>query len=131
MNKRPTRVLTASLAGAIVVAGLGFAPGEPAAAADPSIESSKVLELNLDGNLTDTSPAAHPVTMHAGTAAYVEGISGQAFNFNGSSVISLGTAADLQPEDLTLSFWYKPDADMGNGEQVFTWNKTVYNSAGW
>src|SRR5690606_24907729 len=43
----------------------------------------------------------------------------------------LGTGAHLQPEDLTLSFWFKPSEPMGTGEQVIAWSKTVYNSDGW
>ena len=112
-------------AGALVV-------GAPlaASAAPLSIDSAKVLDLKFEGNLTDASTNAAAVTMNKGTAAYGSGINGQAFNFDGSNAIRLGTAAYLQPQNLTTSFWYKPTATM-TGEQVFAWSKTVYNSDGW
>ena len=103
-----------------------------AAAAEPtlSISGSKVLDLGFDGNLTDGT-GKHSPTMQAGTASYVTGIDGQALDFTGSQAVNLGTAADLQPQDLTLSYWFKPDADMGSGEQLFAWSKGTYDSDGW
>ena len=89
-----------------------------------------MLDLRFEGTLADSSTKAASMTMQKGVAAYGAGISGQAFNLNGSNAIDLGTAAYLQPADLTASFWYKPNAAM-SGEQVFTWSKTVYNSDGW
>ncbi|MFF2486295.1 beta-L-arabinofuranosidase domain-containing protein [Microbacterium sp. NPDC058062] len=118
---------TVALAAGALALGLPSA----AAAADPiSIASAKVLDLKFDGDLADASTNAAAVTMQKGTAAYGAGVSGQAFNLNGSNAIRLGTAAYLQPADLTVSFWYKPNAAM-SGEQVFAWSKTVYNSDGW
>ena len=89
-----------------------------------------MLDLRFDGTLADAGPNAASVTMQKGAAAYGTGIRGQAFKFNGSNAIRLGTAAYLQPQDLTVSFWYKPNAAM-TGEQVFAWSKTAYNSDGW
>lgn len=117
-----------ALLGALVTATA--APAAFAATGDLGIEASKVLELKLDGSLADTSANAAAVTLQKGTAAYAAGITGQAFSFNGSTALKLGTAAYLQPQDLTVSFWVNPSATM-TGEQVFTWNKTTYNSDGW
>ncbi|HEX5859623.1 MAG TPA: beta-L-arabinofuranosidase domain-containing protein [Microbacterium sp.] len=121
-----------ALATAATLAATGLVMGAPlaATAAPLSIEAAKVLDLRFEGNLADSSTKAASITMQKGAAAYAAGISGQAFNLNGSNAINLGTAAYLQPADLTASFWYKPNVAM-SGEQVFTWNKTVYNSDGW
>ncbi|SFR70305.1 hypothetical protein SAMN05428970_0910 [Agromyces sp. CF514] len=117
-----------ALLGGLVTASA--APAALAATDELSIESSKVLELKLDGTLADTSANAAAVGLQRGTAAYATGVSGQAFSFNGSTALKLGTAANLQPQDLTVSFWYNPSAAM-TAEQVFAWSKTVYNSDGW
>ena len=128
---RVRQALAIATAAAVAAAGFVFAAPMAATAADPlSIESSKVLDLRFDDSLTDAGPNAASVTMQKGTAAYGTGIRGGAFNFTGSNAIRLGTAAYLQPQDLTVSFWYKPNAAM-SGEQVFAWSKTVYNSDGW
>src|SRR4029453_16262447 len=94
------------------------------------MEASKVLELKLDGDLADTSANAAAVSLQRGAAAYATGIDGQAFSFNGATALKLGTASYLQPQDLTVSFWYNPSAAM-SAEQVFAWSKTAYNSDGW
>ena len=62
---------------------------------------------------------------------YAEGIKGQGLSLDGKSYVKLGTEEDLQPENLTLSFWMKPNKDMGNGEQLITWNKNEYFTDGW
>lgn len=125
------RAVALTTAAALAAAGLAFVAPTAATAADPiSIESSKVLDLRFDDNLTDSSVNAATVTMQKGTAGYGDGIHGRAFAFNGSNAIRLGTAAYLQPQNLTVSFWYKPNVAM-TGEQVFAWSKTVYNSDGW
>ncbi|ANJ25956.1 beta-L-arabinofuranosidase domain-containing protein [Agromyces aureus] len=117
-----------ALLGGLVTASV--APAALAAPGDLSIEASKVLELKLDGDLADTSANAAAVSLQRGAAAYGTGIDGQAFSFNGSTALKLGTASYLQPQDLTVSFWYNPSAAM-SAEQVFAWSKTVYNSDGW
>lgn len=112
-----------------LAAGLVSLTAPPASAAGAiSIEASKVLDLQFEGTLADA--AGNTVTLQKGSAAYGTGITGQAFNFTGATALRLGTAAALQPQNLTASFWYKPNAAM-TGEQVFSWNKTVYNSDGW
>ncbi|NQX13779.1 glycoside hydrolase family 127 protein [Microbacteriaceae bacterium VKM Ac-2855] len=114
-----------------LAAGLVSLTAPPASAAGTlSIESAKRLDLQFEGNLTDAATTPNTVTVQKGSAAYGTGITGQAFNFTGGTALRLGTAAALQPQNLTASFWYKPNATM-TGEQVFTWNKTVYNSDGW
>ena len=44
---------------------------------------------------------------------------------NGSSYVNLGNSTDLQPENLTLSFWIRPDSDM-KGEELISWNKNEW-----
>ncbi|WP_171013226.1 beta-L-arabinofuranosidase domain-containing protein [Microbacterium sp. 2FI] len=129
MNKirRAVAVVTATV---LAAGGLAFTAPTAALAAPVSIEASKVLDLRFDGSLADAGPNAAAVTMQKGAEVYGAGISGQAFNLNGSNAIRLGTAAYLQPADLTVSFWYKPNVAM-TGEQVFAWSKLPYNSPGW
>ena len=130
VNLARTAALAAvgALLGGLVTASV--APAALAATGDLSIEASKVLELKLDGDLADTSANAAAVSLQRGAAAYATGIDGQAFSFNGATALKLGTASYLQPQDLTVSFWYNPSTVM-SAEQVFAWSKTAYNSDGW
>ncbi|MBO5302998.1 MAG: glycoside hydrolase family 127 protein [Lachnospiraceae bacterium] len=100
---------------------------EPATFAD-----ANVLNLKFEDNLTDSSAKNTEVTVGKGTATYVEGITtdSKAMKFNGSTYLDLGTDGDLSPENLTLSFWIKPDSAM-DGEQLITWNKNEWYTDGW
>lgn len=124
------RALALATATALTAGLLAVVTPTAAVAAPLSIESAKVLDLRFDGDLVDASTNAASVTMQKGTAGYGAGVRGQAFALNGSNAIRLGTAAYLQPADLTASFWFKPGATM-TGEQVFAWSKAAYNSPGW
>lgn len=128
---RVRRIVSAGLVAAVIAGGVGAA-GLPAFAADvDAFAASAVLDLHFDGNLTDASDAAQTVTSYTGTPlAFESGVAGQALTMNGSQALSLGTSTALQPADLTFSFWWKPGGAM-TGEQVFAWNKGVYNSDGW
>ena len=92
--------------------------------------TNQVLKLGFEENLTD-SAAGHAVTMGKGTESYEDGISGKGLVLNGNGYVKLGMEEDLQPENLTLSFWLKPKADMGNGEQIISWNKNEWYTDGW
>lgn len=92
--------------------------------------TNQVLDLSFDNSLEDPA-GAHGVTMGKGTENYAEGVKGQGLSLDGKSYVKLGTEEDLQPENLTLSFWMKPNKDMGNGEQLITWNKNEYFTDGW
>ncbi len=125
----------ALLTGTALAAGLVATASVPAYAATTSIDSKKILELKFDGDLKDSSPKAASISMQKGNAAYGAGVvpgdaANRSFKLDGSNAIKLGTAAYLQPADLTASFWFKPNSAM-TGEQVFTWSKTAYNSDGW
>jgi DUF1680 family protein/putative cell wall-binding protein len=130
----PRLLRMVALAAAPLVLAGGLVATAPApgafAAIDPAFEAAKVLDLRFDGDLADSGPRGTAVTMQKGDAAFSEGARGEAFAFSGSSAISLGTPAYLQPSSLTASFWFKPSGAM-TGEQVFSWSKTVYNSDGW
>ncbi|MFB2585565.1 beta-L-arabinofuranosidase domain-containing protein [Herbiconiux liukaitaii] len=132
MMPRFLRLVAMAAAPLVLAGGLMAAAPAPSAsaAADPAFDAAKVLDLRFDGDLADAGPNATAITMQKGDAAFAEGARGQAFEFSGSSAISLGTAASLQPSSLTASFWFKPSGAM-TGEQVFSWSKTVYNSDGW
>ena len=124
---RTSRALAAAAATlAMIVTSI-----QPAMAATSTLENN-VLRLGFENSLSDSSGAGHDATVRTGGAAgYTAGIVGsQAFQFNGSTALELGTSTDLQPQDLTFSFWWKPTGTMA-GEQVFAWNKAAYNSDGW
>lgn len=92
--------------------------------------TGQVLDLSFDGSLSDPA-GSHAVVMGRGAENYAEGIKGQGLSLDGKSYVKLGTEADLQPENLTLSFWLKPNKDMGNGEQLISWNKNEWYTDGW
>ena len=92
--------------------------------------TGQVLDLSFDGSLSDPA-GSHAVVMGRGAENYAEGVKGQGLSLDGKSYVKLGTEADLQPENLTLSFWLKPNQDMGNGEQLISWNKNEWYTDGW
>jgi len=113
----------------LVANGVAFVAPLTATAAS-GLDAAKVLDLAFDGSLVDSSSGRNPVAMKEGAAEYVPGIDGQALNLTGDDALTLGTSPTLQPENLTLSFWFKPNGAM-TGEEVFTWSKAEYNSEGW
>ncbi|MBM3716719.1 MAG: LamG domain-containing protein, partial [Actinobacteria bacterium] len=127
---RLRKAVALSAIAAVIASGLAvIAP--TAASAASALDSATVLDLPFDDALTDVGPNKIATSMLRGQAAYVAGIDGRALSLTGDDAVSLGTSAALQPQNLTLSFWFKPDGAMGTGEQVFTWNKGAYNTAGW
>ncbi|AEI10685.1 beta-L-arabinofuranosidase domain-containing protein [Cellulomonas gilvus] len=100
--------------------------------------SDPVLDLSFEGTVADASALAHPtaLTGHNGSSTlsyqYTPGVAEgtQALQLQGSTYLDLGTSTALQPQDLTLSFWIKPNGAW-SGEQVITWNKSTWNSDGW
>lgn len=93
-------------------------------------DAAKVLDLNFNNSdLTDTSAAANKVAKTKGDVTYVDGVSGKGANF-ANAAASLGTSDKLQPKNLTLSFWYKPNAAIST-EQILMWTKGQYNQDGW
>jgi DUF1680 family protein len=115
----------------LVTTGAALAAPALASAAADDFDAAKVIDLRFDGSLADAGPIGMSTAMLRGEADYVPGVRGQALNLRGGDALGLGTDARLQPENLTLSFWYKPTGSMGDGEQVFTWNKAEYNTQGW
>ncbi|GEL96441.1 beta-L-arabinofuranosidase domain-containing protein [Cellulomonas composti] len=87
--------------------------------------------------MADAGPLANTTTLkgHNGSTtlsySYVDGVAAgtQALQLQGQTYLDLGTRTELQPQDLTASFWIKPTS--WNGEQVLTWNKSTWNSDGW
>ena len=126
--------IVAATAGALVLGGLS-----PAHAVDDFGLGDPVLELKFEDSVADSSPLAHPTALkgHNGSTTvnheYVAGTKAgtKGLKLNGSTFLDLGTSSELVPSDLTLSFWFKPTTAMGSGEQIITWNKRAYNTAGW
>lgn len=88
------------------------------------------LELKFEGDIRDTSPNAIEGILHGASASYLEGIKGKAIALNGrDNYIDLGKSSALQPEDLTVSFWIKPQ-DSLSGEHMLMWNKPSGNWRG-
>lgn len=96
-----------------------------------ALERYKVLSLEFEGNVSDSSVKANHGTIQGTNYAYVDGVNGgKALKLNGGTYLNLGKSGTLQPADLTLSFWLKPNEKM-TGEHMIMWNKTVWYSDGW
>ena len=132
MNVR--RAVGIALVGPLLGAGLM----SPALAVEAGLDSPPVLDLGFEDTTDDSSENANDVTLrgHNGSEptgyAYVDGVAegSRALSLTGNTYLDLGSSTDLQPENLTLSFWINPTAAL-TGEQVITWNKGAYNTDGW
>jgi DUF1680 family protein len=96
------------------------------------LEDSKQLDLKFEDDIVDSSKNGIAGTLN-GTATYVPGQVGKALQLNGTNnYIDLGTSSLLQPENLTVSFWIKPDATLV-GEQMIMWSKPdgAWSGEGW
>ena len=117
---------------ALMVASGAVALTAPlAASAASGLDGAKVLDLAFDDSIADSGPNENVTSVIRGSAEYTEGIDGRALKLSGDDALGLGTSPSLQPENLTASFWFKPDGSMGNGEQVFSWNKREWFTDGW
>ncbi|MGN1202670.1 MAG: beta-L-arabinofuranosidase domain-containing protein, partial [Eubacterium sp.] len=94
-------------------------------------EQYKVLGLSFEGNVEDNSENGHDGVLNK-EGTYIEGVSGQALAFDGSTYIDLGTSGELQPSALTFSVWVKADSVL-TGEHIITWFKPNgnYKGEGW
>ncbi|MEK5253531.1 beta-L-arabinofuranosidase domain-containing protein [Paenibacillus sp. FSL F4-0125] len=93
------------------------------------LDESKQLEFKFENNITDSSSNGIQGILN-GTANYVEGKVGKALQLNGTNnYIDLGTSSALQPQNLTVSFWVKPDSKL-IGEHMIMWNKPNGNWMG-
>src|SRR5690625_5309954 len=90
------RAGAALVAAALAAGGLGAAAVP--AAADAPLAGTEVLALGFDGALTDAGPHDTPVSVRRGAERYTTGVAGQAFEFDGSTALDLGTGAHLQPQ---------------------------------
>ncbi|MBB3112856.1 hypothetical protein FHS18_004958 [Paenibacillus phyllosphaerae] len=94
-------------------------------------DASKVLSLEFEDNVQDSSGKGNNGTVQGVNYSYVPGVNGgKALKLNGNTYVNLGKSGTLQPSDLTVSFWFKPNERM-TGEQMLMWNKTVWYSDGW
>ena len=125
------RLLAGVLSAAMVAVGAQLPVGVFAAPFTGS-EAYTQLSLSFEGDLTDASQNNITVSPNK-TVTYVEGIQGgKALDLDGSTYLDLGTSGDLQPENLTVSCWIKPDAAL-TGEHILAWFKDDNNwaSEGW
>lgn len=127
MNRKKLIAFSISLAMTVV-------PVTPAAAAGAEQNTeglqNAVLDLEFENSLEDSSGKGNNGTLSSGEAEYVDGVVGKGLKMNGSSYVNLGNSTDLQPENLTLSFWIRPDSDM-KGEELLSWNKNEWYTDGW
>ncbi len=107
-------------------------PATPTTPNNPTSPAAvPVLNLSFEGNVQDSSPAANHGNLNK-EGTYVEGVSGQALQFDGATYIDLGTSGSLQPAQLTFSAWIKADGIL-TGEHIITWFKPNgrYQGEGW
>jgi hypothetical protein len=95
------------------------------------------MRLEFEDNLNDAVTATAVTAKNPdGTEAapeFVAGVDGKgkALNLSNNSVyLDLGTRGDINPADLTVSFWVKPNGVI-TGENIFVWTKYQYNQNGW
>ena len=89
------------------------------------------MDLEFEDNLNDSTNTIQNISFQGDGYEYVDGTdSGKALSLKGNTSLNLGTDVRLQPENLTLSFWIKPNAAI-TGEQIISWNKAEYNTDGW
>lgn len=85
----------------------------------------------LDGAIiTDDSGNGFDATVVGDGASHVDGQQGNALQFTGQQYLDLGTDTALQPDDISVSFWFKPEESMKD-EQVFSWSKGQWDEPGW
>ena len=129
------------LAGAMVLGcaePLYAQAAENSAGADLSaLSAAKVLELKFDDNITDSSDNEFTVTAHGKdgkekNATFAEGVSNSALSLDGNTYLDLGTSEKLQPENMTVSFWFKATKALA-GEHIIMWNKPsgAWDGQGW
>ena len=134
MKKRARSMLAVAAALSMSITGVlpvMAAPGagDNAKAAEPL--ENQVLDLEFEGNLEDGSDTIEGISITGNGYDYVAGVNGgQALSLTGGTYVDLGTNKELQPENLTLSFWIKPNAAL-TGEQIITWNKNEWWTDGW
>ena len=122
------RILSSALALSLLLSAMPFS----ALADAPDRLAAPVLSLSFEDSLQDQAQPAHTVAASdQAKLQYVAGVKEgtKAIQLAGAH-LNLGTEQDLQPENLTLSFWLKPETAM-TGEQIITWNKAEYNADGW
>lgn len=123
--------LALTLTVAILTGNLGMTMAGKAAPKE-NLSDSVELRLSFEDKIADTSGKNIDASLN-GAATYVKGIDGNALQFNGKdNYIDLGTSASLQPEDLTVSCWVKPGAEL-TGEHMLVWNKPSgrWDGNGW
>ncbi|MBN2004524.1 MAG: PKD domain-containing protein [Anaerolineae bacterium] len=72
----------------------------------PWPEDAMLLAMNLDGNLSDSSPNAQQGQWQGGVGAFVPGIAGQAADLTGGAYISVTDAGVFSGlDEISVSFW--------------------------
>lgn len=125
---------TAIIAAGIVLPSTAYADGlsvSDSGLAAVAADSNKVLDLNFNqSDLDDSSNVKNTIQKTKGTITYEDGVGGtKGANFTNAAA-SLGVSQELQSKDLTLSFWYNPNAKISS-EQILMWAKGQYNQDGW
>ena len=108
-----------------------YAEGQGDGGDDSQTLTGQVLDLEFEDNLTDGTGKNNDIEFSGNGHSWVEGANGgKALSLTGGTYVDLGTNKELQPANLTLSFWIKPNATL-TGEQIITWNKNEWWTDGW
>ena len=92
---------------------------------------NQVLDLEFEDNLADGTGINTDIKFAGSGYQYVDGANGgKALKLTGNTYIDLGKNTELQPQNLTLSFWINPEKTM-TGEGIISWNKNQYYTDGW
>lgn len=105
---------------------LGFQNVKAAEYSD--LEKNNELGLSFENNIKDNS-SNHIIANLVGNEKYVDGIKGRAIQFDGATYIDLGESRELQPKDITISFWIKIMEPLSN-EHMIMWCKPDGNYMG-
>src|SRR5699024_1285444 len=106
-------------------------------AALSDLDASRILWLDFgqandasDGTVLTEQAGSFNAAVAGDGASRVVGRKDKALNFTGEEYLDLGTSEDLQPEDLSVTFWFKAETEMA-GDQVFAWHKNEWGQPGW
>ncbi len=105
---------------------------------EPETEPQKELVLRYtfdEGKgtiITDSSPKGNEGELNGGEPNWIEGVNGSALQFNGeTNFIDVGNSQELQPSNITVSYWMKRTGEMGKNNIFWAKPDGGWNQEGW